>query len=101
MCAYACERSYREKVVHGLAADGTYESRSGAAPKITYNQVVCVYMHCGLWLACQLKIYLGACPCLPSIARLPRTLSRSMYANSDNACRISKTTCKASVTVST
>jgi hypothetical protein len=29
----------REKVVHGLAANGTYESRAGAAPKITYNQV--------------------------------------------------------------
>ena len=29
----------REKVVHGLAANGTFESRAGAAPKITYNQV--------------------------------------------------------------
>lgn len=41
--------------MHGLAADGTYESRAGAAPKITYNQVsarACVCMRAS---ACKQK----------------------------------------------
>jgi len=38
-----------EKVVHGLAANGTFESRAGSAPKITYNQDIEDYLQgfCG------------------------------------------------------
>jgi len=45
-CRTVVEQFYKgwEKVVHGLAADGTYESRSGAAPKITYNQDIEDYL---------------------------------------------------------
>jgi hypothetical protein len=33
-----CSHTRREKVIHGIAANGTYESRPGAAPKVVYNQ---------------------------------------------------------------
>lgn len=45
-CRTVVEQFYKgwEKTVHGLAANGTFESRAGAAPKITYNQEIDDYL---------------------------------------------------------
>eukprot|EP00287_Rhodomonas_sp_CCMP768_P011938 CAMPEP_0196721316 /NCGR_PEP_ID=MMETSP1091-20130531/3918_1 /TAXON_ID=302021 /ORGANISM="Rhodomonas sp., Strain CCMP768" /LENGTH=249 /DNA_ID=CAMNT_0042062761 /DNA_START=72 /DNA_END=821 /DNA_ORIENTATION=- len=45
-CRTIVEQFYKgwEKVISGLAADGTFESRPGGAPKITYNQDIEDYL---------------------------------------------------------